>query len=68
MLNSHGGSLTDESLQIVPVVNSRVLTTEIINDVTSLISLGPINLTMKSKIVMPLPGVLASPDKYCRKH
>ena len=55
-------------VEVEAVVNSRVLTTEIINDVTSLIPLGPINLTMKSKIVMPLPGVFASPDKYCRKH
>ena len=55
-------------VEVEAVVNSRVLTTEIINDVTSLIPLGPINLTMKSKIVMPLPGIFASPDKYCRKH
>ena len=74
LLKIHGGSLTDESLQTLLVeveatVDSRLLATERINDVTSLIPLSPINLlSMKSKIVMPPPGVFASSDKYCRKH
>ena len=74
LLKTHGGSLTNESLQtllveVETVVNSRPLTTETINDVTILIPLSPINLlTMKSKIVKPPPGVFTSPDKYSRKH
>ena len=74
LLKTHGGSLIDESLQtllveVEAIVNSRPLTTETIYDVTSLIPLNPIKrLTMKLKIVMPPPGVFASPDKYCRKH
>ena len=74
LLKTHSGSLTDESLQTLLVeveamVNSCPLTTETINDITSLIPLSPINfLTMKLKIAMPPPGVFASPDKYCRTH
>ena len=56
-------------VEVEAVVISPSLTKETINDVTSLIPLSPINLlTMKSKIVMPPPGVFASPDQYCRKH
>ena len=68
LLKTHAGSLTDESLQtllveVKAVVNSHPLTTETINDVTSLIPLSPINLlTIKSKIVMPPPGIFVSPD------
>ena len=74
LLKSHGGSLTDGSLQTLLVevealANSCPLTTETINDNTSLIPLSTINLlTMKSKIAMPSPGAFASPNKYCRKH
>ena len=74
LLKTHAGSLTDESLQtllveVKAVVNSHPLTTETINDVTSLIPLSLINLlTIKSKIVMPPPYIFVSPDKYCRKH
>ena len=74
LLKTHGGSLTDESLQtllveVEAVVNSCPLPTETINDVTSLIPLSLINLlTMKSEIVMPPLGVFASRDKYCRKY
>ena len=40
-----------------------------LNDVTSLAPLSPVDLlTMKSKIVMPPPGHFTSPDRYCRKH
>ena len=56
-------------VKVAAVVNSRPLTTETINDVTSLIPFSPINLlTMKSKIVMPRPGAFSFLDKYCRKH
>ena len=40
-----------------------------LNDVTSLAPLSPVDLlTMKSKIVMSPPGHFTSPDRYCRKH
>ena len=74
LLKTHAQSLTDESLEtllveVEAIVNSRPLTTEIINDVTSLSPLSPINLlTLKSKVVMPPPGVFSKPDLYCRKH
>ena len=74
LLKAHGGSLTNESLQtllteVQAIVNSRPLTTDIINDVTSPMLLSQINLlTMKSRVVMPPPGVFTSADMYCRKH
>ena len=67
-------SLTDKSLQtlltkVEAIVNSRPLTTDVINDDTSLVPLSPINLgTMKSRVVMPPPDIFTSADIYCRKH
>ena len=56
-------------VKVAAVINSCPLTTETINDVTSLIPFSPINLlTMKSKTVMPRPGAFSFLDKYCRKH
>ena len=54
-------------VDVEAVLNSCPLTTETINDITSLISLSPIHLlTMKLKNVIPppllLPGVFASPN------
>ena len=54
-------------VEVEAVVNFRPLTTETLNDVTSLIPLSPINITMKSKIIMSPLVVFASLDKYCRK-
>ena len=71
---THGSGLSDESLQTLlieaeAIVNSCPLATDVLNDVTSLAPLGPVNLlTMKSKVVMPPPGHFTSPDWYCRKH
>ena len=65
LLKTHGASLTDESLQtllteVEAIVNSRPLTTDVINDVTSPVSLSPINLlTMESRVVLPQPSVLS---------
>ena len=55
LLKTHGASLTNESFQkllteVEAIVNSRPLTTDVINDVTSLAPLSPINLlTVKSE-------------------
>ena len=74
ILKTHGASLNDESLQtllveVEAITNSRPLTTDLLNDVDSLIPLSPINLlTMKSKVVMPPPGAFSPPDVYSRKH
>ena len=63
LLKTSGASLSDESLQTLlveaeAIVKSRPLTTDLLSDVNSLIPLSPINLlTMKSKGVMPPPGV-----------
>ena len=74
LLKTNGVSLSDESLQTLlveaeAIVKSRPLTTDLLSDVNSLIPLSPINLlTMKSKGVMPPPGVFSTPDIYSRKH
>ena len=73
LLKTHGTQLKDESLEtllieVEVIINSHPLTTEVINDVTNLVPLSPINLlTMKSKVVMPPPGNFTAPDKYSRK-
>ena len=65
--------MTEESLQTLVVkvkatVNSRTMTTEVMNDVTNLAPLRPIKLiTMKSRVVMPLPGNFTITDKNSRK-
>ena len=74
LLKTYGTSLSDESLQtllveVEAVVNSCPLTTDVMNDVTSLAPLSPIKLlTLKSKVVMPPPCDFVSPDQYNRKH
>ena len=73
LLKTHGSNLTEESLQtlvveVEAIVNSRPLTTEVMNDATSLAPLSPINLlTMKSRVVMPPPDSFTTPDRYSRK-
>ena len=67
LLKTHGSSLSDESLQtllveVEAIINSCPLTTDVLNDVTSLARLSPVNLlTMKSKVVMPPPDHFTSP-------
>ena len=74
LLKTHGSSLSDESLQnllvgVETIVNPCPLTTDVLNDVTSLAPLSRVTLlTMNSKVVMPPPGHFTSPDRYCRKH
>ena len=73
LLKTHGRSLNDEALhtlliEVKAIVNSRLMTTETINDVQS--HVPPFHsslLTMKSKVVMPPPGSFGPADTYCRK-
>ena len=73
LLQSNGSQLNDESLRTLlceaeAIVNSRPLTVESLNDPLSLNLLTPNHLlTMKTKEVLPPPGVFQSADKYCRK-
>ena len=68
-----GLQLSDESLrtlmcEVTAIVNSRPLTTDNLNDPTSLVPLTPNHLlTMKSKILLPPPGKFQKNDMYCRK-
>ena len=72
LLQTHGHSLDEESLQTLmteteAIINSRPLTVETINDGQSPMPISPNNiLTMKTKVVMPPPGVFQKPDLYCR--
>ena len=72
LLKTHGSNLTEESLQtlvveVEAIVNSRPLTTEVMNDVTSLAPSSLINfLTMKSRVIS-LPRNFTTPDRYSRK-
>ena len=56
LLKTHGSNLSDASLQTLliegeAIVNSRPLTTDLLNDVASVAPLSPVNLpTMKSKL------------------
>ena len=62
LLNNHGKSLDTESLQTLlveceAILNSRPLTVGTISDVNIPAPLAPTNiLTMKSKVISPLPG------------
>ena len=73
LMKTHRVSLDEESLntlfvEVEGIVNSRPLVVETINDVNSQAALSPSHiLTMKSKVVMPPPGVFGTPDLYCRK-
>ena len=71
LLQIHGHSLDEESLQTLmtetAIVNSWLLTVETINDGQSPMQISLNNiLTMKTKMVMPPPGVFQKPDLYCR--
>ena len=51
------------------IINSRPLS---VVNLSNLDALSPLTsnhlLTMKTKVILPPPGSLQSPDKYCRKH
>ena len=74
ILKTQGASPSNESLrtllvEVEAIVNSRLLTTDLLSDADSLIPLSPINLsTMKSKMLMPPSGVFSAPDIYSHKH
>ena len=69
----YGASRSDESswtllVEVGAIVNPSPLTTDLLCDTSSLYQLSPIKLlTMKSKAVMPLPGVFLRNYIYCRK-
>lgn len=73
LLQTNGSQLNNEVLQTFiceaeAIVNSRPLTIDSLNDPTSLNPLTPNHLlTMKTKVLLPPPGVFQAPDKYCRK-
>ena len=64
-------SLDKESLstlftEVEVIVNSRPMVVETIIDVKSEVVISPSHiLTMKSKVIMPTPGVFGKPDLYC---
>ena len=72
LLQKNGHSLDKESLKTLmteteAIVNAQPLTVETINDGQSPIPISPNNiLKMKTKSVMPPPGVFQKPDLYYR--
>ena len=74
LLKTHGGSLSDKSLQtllveVEAIVKSHPLTIDFLSSINSLIPLSPINLlTMESNMVMPPPVVFSTHDIYSHKH
>ena len=72
LLQKNNHSLDEESLQTLTpeteaVINAQPLTVETINDGKSPIPISPNNiLKMKTKLVMPPPGVFQKPDFYYR--
>ena len=72
LLKEHSGRLDDESLttllvEVESIVNSRPLAVDNLNDET----VDPLTpnhlLTMKSKVLLPPPGVFQKADVYCRR-
>ena len=73
ILERNGTQLNDEALttfmcEAEAIVNSRPLTVDSINDPTSPNPLTPNHLlTMKTKVILPPPGIFQSADMYCRR-
>ena len=73
ILEKNSTQLDHESLQTYlceceAIINSRPLTVDNLSDPSSLEPLTPSHLlTMKSKVVLPPPGMFQSPDLYSRK-
>ena len=61
-------SLSNLFAEVEAFVNSRPMVVETINNVNSEVALSPSGiLTMKSKVVIPPPGVFGKPDLSCRR-
>lgn len=73
LLKNHGQQLDDELLRTLlveceAIVNSRPLTVQDLNSPDSPEPLSPCNLlTMKSRVLLPPPGVFQRADLYSRK-
>ena len=74
LLKQHGKSLNDCLLRILlaeveAITSSRPITCNNIVDVNSIAPLNPMQLlSIKTKIVMPKPGIFQKKDMYCRKY
>ena len=68
-MQTHGKAFHEESLLTLMVETEGILNSRpLIVETTSELPLSPANiLTMKSKVVMPLPGKSSKPDLYSRK-
>ena len=72
LLKTHGTTLNNKSLptlliEVEAIGNSCPLTKNLLSDVNSMIPLSPINLlTLKSRVVMPPPGVFTAPNICCK--
>lgn len=73
LMKSHGHYLNDESfrtllVEVEAIINSRPLTVDTVSDPHSPLPLAPTNLlTMKSKVILPPPGIFQREDLYCRR-
>ena len=72
VLKEHSGRLNEEQFRTFmteaeAIVNSRPLTVENLHDPDSLPLTCNQLLTLKSKVVMPPPGIFQKNDVYCRK-
>ena len=73
-LRTQSRSLDEESLntlftEVEALIQSRHLVVETIIAAKSEVALSPFHmLTLKSKVVMPPPGVFGILDLYCKKH
>ena len=73
ILEKNGAQLDDETLwtylcECEAIVNSRPLTVNSLSDPDSLeLQTTSHLLTLKSKVVLPLPGMFKTPDLYTRK-
>ena len=71
LLKQQDESLNDESLrtllvEVEGIINSRPITCDNISDVNSIVPLNPMQLlSMKTKILMPPPGIFQKEDTYC---
>ena len=73
LLKTNGSNVNDENLRTLiteteTIINSRPLTVETLSDVNSEMPLSPSPLlTMKTDIILPLPGAFLSADIYSRR-